>query len=76
MCGLYASVGFSPDRSRLDLVSHRGPDDDGWREFESAAGPVVLGHRRLAIIDLSESARQPMQDEDRSVPHYFQRRNI
>ena len=40
-----------------DLLAHRGPDGAGtWVE-----GPVGLGHRRLAIIDLSESGRQPMQ---------------
>ena len=42
---------------------HRGPDADGLYE-----GPrAVLGHRRLSIIDLSEVARQPMANEDRSV---------
>ena len=62
MCGLYASIGFVPDRSRLNLVSHRGPDDEGWREFVSPAGSVALGLRRLAVIDLSEDAQQPMED--------------
>lgn len=43
-----------------DAISHRGPDGDGhW-----ADGPVALGHRRLAIIDLSDGGRQPMQTED------------
>ena len=63
MCGLYASIGFALERARLNVVSHRGPDDEGWREFASPAGAVALGHRRLAIIDLSEAGRQPMQDE-------------
>ena len=39
-----------------ERLRHRGPDGDGlW----SDAG-VVLGHRRLSIIDLSDNARQPM----------------
>ncbi len=60
MCGIYASIGFAPDPARIDIVSHRGPDGRGWRTFESAAGPVALGHRRLAIIDLDERSVQPM----------------
>src|SRR5215217_219586 len=63
MCGLYGSVGFAPERDRIDRVAHRGPDGSGWREFESAAGPVALGHRRLAIIDISDAGLQPMFDE-------------
>jgi asparagine synthase (glutamine-hydrolysing) len=60
MCGLYGSLGFAPDRARIDIVAHRGPDGSGWREFDSPAGPVALGHRRLAIIDLSDAGLQPM----------------
>jgi asparagine synthase (glutamine-hydrolysing) len=44
-------------------LRHRGPDDEGvW-----ANGPVGLGSRRLAIIDLSARARQPMSNEDGSL---------
>jgi asparagine synthase (glutamine-hydrolysing) len=47
----------------LDALAHRGPDGEGtWRD-----GPCVLGHRRLAIIDLSEAGRQPMSNEDGDV---------
>jgi len=41
-----------------DLVAHRGPDGRGVR----VNGNVGLGHRRLAIVDLSEDAAQPMRD--------------
>ena len=62
MCGLFGSVGVEPDKKRIDLVAHRGPDGSGWQEFASPAGPVALGHRRLSIIDLSEGGAQPMTD--------------
>ena len=42
---------------------HRGPDADGLYQD----GRVVLGHRRLSIIDLSPLARQPMANEDDTV---------
>ncbi len=64
MCGIYASVGFAPDLRNLDIVSHRGPDGRGWKLFESAAGPVALGHRRLSIVDLDERSAQPMSCRD------------
>jgi asparagine synthase (glutamine-hydrolysing) len=62
MCGLYGSIAFAPERARIDVVAHRGPDGSGWREFASDAGPVALGHRRLAIIDVSDAGLQPMAD--------------
>lgn len=62
MCGIYASVGFAPDRARISIVAHRGPDGEGWETRSSPSGPVALGHRRLAIIDTSEAGRQPFAD--------------
>jgi asparagine synthase (glutamine-hydrolysing) len=47
----------------LDRMVHRGPDGQGISEHEISPECVVtLGHRRLAIIDLSEAASQPMFD--------------
>ena len=46
-----------------DTMVHRGPDDRGvWRSPE-----IALGHRRLAVIDLTRAGRQPMANEDDSV---------
>lgn len=46
-----------------DLLVHRGPDGAGL----FTDGPVGLAHCRLAILDLSDKASQPMANEDGSV---------
>lgn len=67
MCGITGYWQTSPvnvaDASALVTsmaarIAHRGPDDVGvWVDAEQG---VVLGHRRLAIVDLSEAGHQPM----------------
>jgi len=46
-----------------DTIAHRGPDDSGI--WSSPDGSVVLGHRRLAILDLSPAGAQPMENSSR-----------
>jgi asparagine synthase (glutamine-hydrolysing) len=69
MCGIAGMVGVRPDlerevavRSMCDAQAHRGPDEQGtWRDD---AAHVVLGHRRLSIVDLSPTGSQPMASAD------------
>jgi len=66
MCGIIGIASRTPvsDRGWLaagrDAMRHRGPDDAG--EWWSVDGCIGLGHRRLAIIDLSAAGHQPMED--------------
>jgi len=74
MCGIVGVLGFQnsdfrvtkPYLARLrDQMIHRGPDGAGlWID---PALNVGLGHRRLAIVDLSPEADQPMCSEDGSL---------
>ncbi|HXH06222.1 MAG TPA: asparagine synthase (glutamine-hydrolyzing) [Vicinamibacterales bacterium] len=50
-------------RAMCRAMAHRGPDGEGVIR----RGPAVLGHRRLAIIDLSPAAAQPMGLPDGSL---------
>ena len=70
MCGICGIADFSSrpvERATLleirEALAHRGPDDAGTY----LADKVGLGHRRLSIIDLGESGRQPLQNEDGTV---------
>jgi asparagine synthase (glutamine-hydrolysing) len=65
MCGItghwaYANrdLGAAEFRTFTDSLAHRGPDGSGIEHF--AVDRLWLGHRRLAIIDVSDRGRQPM----------------
>jgi asparagine synthase (glutamine-hydrolysing) len=62
MCGIWGFVGQPLDpavSTRIgESLAHRGPDDAGVWSDPSAG--VTLGHRRLAIVDLSAAGHQPM----------------
>jgi asparagine synthase (glutamine-hydrolysing) len=71
MCGIAGIVAYGenappPDKNELigirDAMAKRGPDGEGL--WISNDGRVGLAHRRLAIIDLTETGRQPMASED------------
>ncbi len=69
MCGIAGILGVTADSDRAAVVSdmcsvqtHRGPDDDGvWHDEDSHC---TLGHRRLAIVDLTPTGHQPMISTD------------
>ena len=71
ICGIIREVGNFVDETELirmrDRMLHRGPEAGGLL----VDGNIGLGHRRLKIIDLSESANQPMYNEDRSLAVVF-----
>ncbi len=48
----------------MDSIAHRGPDSSGTAREVSQNGTLVLGFKRLAIIDLSDAASQPFQSSD------------
>ena len=65
MCGIAGFVGgFVPGLVQVmnGAQSHRGPDGQGT--YEDADGGVALGHVRLAILDRSPAAAQPMSSAD------------
>jgi asparagine synthase (glutamine-hydrolysing) len=72
MCGIAGTVRLDGDAAAVDreivvgmlaLQRKRGPDGEGLY----CGGPVVLGHRRLSIIDLSEAGAQPMSNASGDV---------
>lgn len=73
MCGITGFADFNK-RSTEDILSkmndtliHRGPDGSGIFFDRNDDFMIGLGHRRLSIIDLSESAGQPMHFEHLSI---------
>jgi asparagine synthase (glutamine-hydrolysing) len=71
ICGEIRFDGSSADVSAVarmtDAMASRGPDADGVVAY----GPIALGHRRLAIIDLSQCGAQPMMDSDLGLTLVF-----
>ncbi len=74
MCGICGELrldGAAPEAATLTRMSsrlaRRGPDSAG----SYTAGPLAFAHRRLAIIDLSEQANQPMLDRELNLVLVF-----
>ncbi len=65
MCGICGSFGYNHGTvlAAMESLHHRGPDGGG-----SLADDIcILGHQRLAIIDLSSNGRQPMANENNTI---------
>ncbi len=66
MCGIAGIISgsagqldlFKEIKQMTDSLAHRGPDSEG--HFIDRSGREVLGHRRLAVLDLSATGSQPM----------------
>jgi asparagine synthase (glutamine-hydrolysing) len=74
MCGICGELHFDgrvPDLTTIgkmmSVLARRGPDHDG----SYSDGPIALGHRRLAIIDLSPRSDQPLVDKDLGLALVF-----
>jgi asparagine synthase (glutamine-hydrolysing) len=64
ICGEYnpAGVQYEKLRCMLNVLAHRGPDDEGYY----AHGSIGLGNRRLSVIDI-KGGHQPISNEDGTV---------
>src|SRR5690349_16083469 len=71
MCGILGAfgAGFRSVKDALPSIRHRGPD--GERYWEDRNSQVALGHQRLAILDLTDAASQPMLSPDGQVALVF-----
>ena len=63
MCGIlgifrHGGAERAEAKRLLNMLAHRGPDAEGF--WQSDDGRLILGHRRLKILDLSDAANQPM----------------
>lgn len=76
MCGIAGVLDFkgrpidvSLLKAMCNAMIHRGPDDEGIyiNDIKGEGLGVGLGHRRLAIIDLSPAGHQPMSNEDGTI---------
>ncbi len=67
MCGIAGLCNWGKDwqaniERMNEMMYHRGPDASGVWASEDAS--VVLGHRRLAIVDLTPAGAQPMESDN------------
>ena len=63
MCGIVATIGYTKDdvNDMLEIITHRGRDNRGIKEFNYKSKSIILGHNRLSINDTSAAGNQPME---------------
>jgi asparagine synthase (glutamine-hydrolysing) len=67
MCGIVGFCDFSKKntletlRAMVQVISHRGPDDEGHFIKEAERATLGMGHKRLSILDLSPLGHQPYE---------------
>jgi asparagine synthase (glutamine-hydrolysing) len=79
MCGIAGIIDFSSSiqidenllRQMAEPLKFRGPDQEGYTFQNHSNFSFGLAHKRLSIIDLSESGRQPMWSKDGDVVIVF-----
>src|SRR6267378_3417558 len=81
MCGIAGVIstergyaGGAATHRMLHAQRHRGPDGEGSWSGSVGNFEVALGHLRMAIIELTEAARQPMFPPDGSQRAHFLKR--
>ena len=73
MCGITGYIDYENKiedcniRRMVDVMKHRGPDDQGTEIFKEFNFSIALGHARLSIIDLTPAGHQPMICGDYSI---------
>ena len=70
MCGIAGYIDFNQKSTQeilvnmTDSLAHRGPDDKGYKVWNTEKATIGFGHRRLSIIDLSPLGHQPMYSKN------------
>ena len=70
MCGIAGFIDFKKQSTEENIkamihpVNHRGPDGDGTLLMNANDAVIGYGHKRLSIIDLTETGKQPMSYGD------------
>lgn len=54
-------------QNMMNMLTHRGPDDQGYEQFNIAGGNLGMGFVRLSIRDLSEAGHQPMYNKSGEI---------